>query len=155
MFSKAIECGYIKQNPAKPVKLLKEPPGRLRYLTPEELTRRVDACAPHLKPIAFMAIHTGMCRREILSLTWSDVDLGKRTITLTKTKNNGRRIIPVNNTLVEVLRTPPWYLESPYRFCVEMATLMIASTMAFGGCANGRRLSISAFTTSGTPSPAT
>jgi len=26
MFTKAIEWGYVKQNPAKPVKLLKEPP---------------------------------------------------------------------------------------------------------------------------------
>jgi site-specific recombinase XerD len=44
-FTKASEWSYVKQNPAKPVKLLKEPPGRLRYLTPEELTRLLDACA--------------------------------------------------------------------------------------------------------------
>ena len=35
MFTKAIKWRYFKQNPAKPVKLPKEPPGRLRYLTPE------------------------------------------------------------------------------------------------------------------------
>jgi len=117
MFTKAIEWGYVKQNPAKLVKLLKEPPGRLRYLTPEELTRLLDASAPHLKPIVLMAVHTGMRRREILSLRWADVDLRKRTITLTKTKNNERRIIPINAQLADVLRSVPLHLESPFVFC--------------------------------------
>ncbi len=117
MFSKAIEWGYVKQNPAKPVKLPKEPPGRLRYLTPEELTRLLDACAPHLKPIALIAVHAGMRRREILSLRWSDVDLRKRPITLTKTKNNERRILPMNAHLADVLRRLPRHVESPYVFC--------------------------------------
>ena len=109
--------GYVKQNPAKPVKLLKEPPGRLRYLTLEELTRLLDTCAPHLKPIVVMAVHTGMRRREILSLRWSDVDLRQRIMTLTKTKNNERRILPINAQLAEVLRSIPRHVESPYVFC--------------------------------------
>jgi integrase len=117
MFTKAIEWGYVKQNPAKPVKLLKEPPGRLRYLTPEELIRLLEACAPHLKPIVLTAVHTGMRRREILSLRWADVDLRKRMITLTKTKNNERRICPINGQLAAVLRTVPRHVESPYVFC--------------------------------------
>jgi integrase len=117
MFTKAIEWGYVKQNSIKSVKLLKEPPGRLRYLTPEELTRLLDACAPHLKPIVLMAVHTGMRRREILSLRWADVDLRKRTITLTKTKNNERRVIPINAQLADVLRSVPRHVESPFVFC--------------------------------------
>jgi integrase len=117
MFTKAIEWGYVKQNPAKPVKLLKEPPGRLRYLTPEELIRLLEACASHLKPIVLTAVHTGMRRRAILSLRWADVDLRKRTITLTKTKNNERRISPINAQLAAVLRTVPRHVESPYMFC--------------------------------------
>jgi len=99
------------------VKLLKEPPGRLRYLTPEELSRLLDACAPHLKPIALVAVHTGMRRREILSLRWSDVDLRKHTITLTKTKNNERCILPINGQLTDALRRIPRHVESPYVFC--------------------------------------
>jgi len=37
MYTKAIEWGYLKINPVKSVKLLKEPPGRLRYLMPKRL----------------------------------------------------------------------------------------------------------------------
>lgn len=117
MFTKASEWSYVKQNPAKPVKLLKEPPGRLRYLTPEELTSLLDACAPHLKPIVLMAVHTVMRRREILSLRWADVDLRKRAITLTKTKHNERRTIPINALLADALRTLPRHVESPFLFC--------------------------------------
>jgi integrase len=117
MFTKAGEWSYVKQNPAKPVKLLKEPPGRLRYLTPAEFTRLLGACAPHLKPIVLMAVHTGMRRREILSLRWGDVDVHKRTIMLAKTKNNERRMSPINAQLAEALRTVPRHVESPYVFC--------------------------------------
>src|SRR6266511_712155 len=90
---------------------------QLRYLTPEELTRLLEACAPHLRPIALMAVHTDMRRREILSLRWSDVDLRTRTITLTKTKNNEPRILPINAQLADVLRRIPRHVESPYVFC--------------------------------------
>lgn len=39
MFMKAIEWGYVKENPAKAVKLLREPPGRVRYLSQDDLSR--------------------------------------------------------------------------------------------------------------------
>jgi hypothetical protein len=35
MLTKAVEWSFLKANPAKPVKLLKEPPGRLRHLEAE------------------------------------------------------------------------------------------------------------------------
>ena len=37
LYTKAIAWGYVKVNPAKSVKLFKEPPGRLRYLRPDEI----------------------------------------------------------------------------------------------------------------------
>jgi integrase len=112
MYTKAIEWGYVKDNPTKAVKLLKEPPGRVRYLTPDELLRLLDACAPHLKPIVLMAVHTGMRVREILTLTWPQVDVQRRILTLEKTKNQERRIIPLNNQAIEVLQTVPRHVES-------------------------------------------
>ena len=117
MFTKAIEWAYVKENPAKGVKLLREPPGRVRYLTPEELSRLLDACAPHLQPIVLMGVHTGMRVQEILTLTWPQVDARKRLITLAKTKNHERRIIPLNDQALEVLRTLPRHVESLYVFC--------------------------------------
>jgi integrase len=88
---------------------LKERPGRLRYLTPEEFTRLSAAChtSPYLWPIVTIAIHTGMRRSEMLTLRWGDVDLRRRTITLSQTKNNERRVIPINATVAAMLKAWP------------------------------------------------
>ncbi len=51
MCTKAVEWGYLKANPLQSVKFLKEPPGRLRYLTRQEMDALVAACPPHLRPI--------------------------------------------------------------------------------------------------------
>jgi integrase len=112
MYTKAIEWGYVKDNPAKAVRLLREPPGRVRYLTPDELLRLLDACAPHVKPIVLMAVHTGMRVRESLTLTWPQVDMRRRILTLAKTKNQERRVIPLNDQAIEVLRSLPRHVES-------------------------------------------
>jgi integrase len=109
MLTKAVRWGYLKENPLKGMSALKEPPGRLRYLTPEETTRLLTAChtPPYLRPIVDLAMHTGMRRSEILALRWGDVDLRRRTITLSDTKNNEPHVIPINDTAAAVLRTRP------------------------------------------------
>jgi integrase len=109
MLNKAVRWGYLKDNPLKGMSALKEPPGRLRYLTPEETTRLLAAChtPPYLPSIVAIAMHTGLRRSEILALHWSDVDLRRRTITLSHTKNNERRVIPINDTVAAVLKAWP------------------------------------------------
>ena len=42
MLSKAMEWGYLKSSPGKSVRLLKEPPGRLRYLEAEQIERPLN-----------------------------------------------------------------------------------------------------------------
>jgi len=107
MYSKAIEWGLVKSNPAKTVKLLKEPPGRLRYLMPEEVQRLLTFCASHIRPIVVTAVNTGMRKSEILRLRWSKVDLENKKIIVTNTKNNESRVIPINKTLYQELMTIP------------------------------------------------
>jgi len=103
MYNKAIEWGYIKSNPVKSVKLLKEPPGRLRYLRPDEVKELLDACNGYLRSIVITALNTGMRKGEILALKWEDVDLENRKIAVRKPKNNEIRVIPVNQTLYDEL----------------------------------------------------
>jgi integrase len=117
MCVKAIEWNYLKVNPLKSVKFLKEPPGRLRYLTREEMGALTAACARHLRPIVVMGLNTGMRRAEMLGLTWADIDLATRSITLRRTKSNRLRVIPINQTLYEELQRLPPHLHSPYVFC--------------------------------------
>jgi len=103
MYTKAIEWGYLKINPVKSVKLLKEPPGRLRYLRPKEVKKLLDACRGYLRSIVITALNTGMRKGEILALCWKDVDLENRKVTVRKPKNNEIRVIPINQTLYQEL----------------------------------------------------
>src|SRR5215510_8127867 len=120
MLSKAVEWNYLKHNPAKPVRLLKEPPGRLRYLEAEDIERLIECCAdphaPYLRTIVVMAVHTGMRVGEILGLQWTDLDLKNRFISVAKTKSNERKTIPINDVLYAELDQLPRHVTSPYLF---------------------------------------
>jgi integrase len=136
MLNKAVEWGYLKENPCKGVKNLKEPPGRIRYITPEELEALLKACevsslaenpnnkgrtfskllTVFLKPVVLTAIHTGARRSEILSLRWKDIDFTQRRIMFEVTKNGERRMVPMNDTVYEVLRSLPVHLGSDLVF---------------------------------------
>jgi len=105
MFTKAMDWDYVRVNPAKRVKLLKEPPGRLRYLSLEERRLLLEECSGFLKAVVITALETGMRKGELQSLQWNDIDLDQRTIKLVKTKNNQSRILPVSDTLKPVLET--------------------------------------------------
>jgi integrase len=117
MCTKAVEWGYLKANPLKSVKFLKEPPGRLRYLTRQEMDTLIVACSAHLRPIVLMALHTGMRKSEILGLRWQDIDFAAKTITVRQTKNNEPKVIPMNQTLYAELHSRPRHLHSDYAFC--------------------------------------
>lgn len=104
MYTKAIAWGYVKINPAKSVKLFKEPPGRLRYLKPDEIDKLLAACPKHIRPVVVTALNTGMRRGEILSLKWRHVDLENRKLTVANSKNNESRVIPINQTLYRELQ---------------------------------------------------
>jgi len=116
MYTKAIEWGYLKINPVKSVKLLKEPPGRLRYLRPKEVKKLLDACRGYLRSIVITALNTGMRKGEILALCWKDVDLENRKVTVRKPKNNEIRVIPINQTLYQELSNLSHGSDSEYIF---------------------------------------
>lgn len=52
-----------------------------------------------------LALHTGTRAGEIRALRRSQVNLQKRVVTLTETKNGSARTVPVSNAAVAVLRT--------------------------------------------------
>ncbi len=99
MFTKAVHWGYLPANPTKSVLNFKEPPGRVRYLTDDEIDRLLYCCARHIKPIVITALNTGMRKGEIIRLKWFDVDMVNRIITVRNSKNNESRHIPINDTL--------------------------------------------------------
>lgn len=108
-FGLAARWGWVSKAHAvtvREMKLLKEPPGRTRYLTGEEEGRLMAALEkrPRMRRIVLAAILTGMREGEIIGLRREAVDLSAAEITLTKTKNNRVRRLPIGEVLHAVLK---------------------------------------------------
>lgn len=89
------------------VRGLREPAGRVRYLSADEekiLAERLDGW---LRPIAFAGLYTGARLGELTSLRWRDVDLRGASLTFTKTKQGKPHVVPIAPALAEVLATLP------------------------------------------------
>lgn len=124
MFNKAIEWRFIRKNPVQGVRLLKEPPGRIRYLEKKEIEGLLGvidslprSSGSYLKPIVLIALNTGLRKREILNLKRRDLDFEKRRITVFRTKTNELRTVPMNETLYRELKKVSREEETEYLFC--------------------------------------
>jgi integrase len=98
-FREGIHNGKVTSNPARQVRSKRESLGRLRYLTRKEydlLCTVILARFPtHLAEFV-VSVNTGMRLSEQYSLTWGQVNLERRTIDLTKTKNGSARTVHLN-----------------------------------------------------------
>lgn len=97
-------------NPVGLVRKPKLPQGRDRRLVGDEEVRLVAACRAinsELAAIVTFAIETAMRQGEILGMTWDDVDLHGRTVTLRLTKNGTKRVVPLSNTAFQLLANLP------------------------------------------------
>jgi len=103
----SVEWEIIPFNPSQGVKSPKVPAGRMRYLQATELWVLLDACPEWLRPIAALAVSTGMRRGEILGLRWLDVDMLHDRIMLPQTKNGDGRIVYLNKSAQAVIQSLP------------------------------------------------
>lgn len=100
------EWGWMDANPMAKIKKPKEPRGRERFLSDGERQRLLDSCKSLSKPlhsIVVLALSTGMRRGEVMTLRWSQVDFGRKRITLFKTKNGEVRVLPLMGFASELL----------------------------------------------------
>lgn len=126
MLNWALDAGLIAQNPITRLKKLPEGRDHQRYrrrsLTDEEIHRFLDASREDdlrsgglaqckgLKripqtPVWQAALDTGARWGELRTLTWGDIDVGKRVLVLRaeNTKSKRMRAIPVTRVLMEAL----------------------------------------------------
>ena len=107
LFNKAVEWGRLDVSPVRNVKKFKEPKGRERILSPEEIRRLIANASDWLRPIIIVALNTGMRRNEILSLRWRNVDLVKLYISIEDSKSGKPRTIPINMAVYDALQALP------------------------------------------------
>ena len=95
-------------NPVSNVRKPAPGKGRDRRLGADEEKTLLKACDRHSNPmlgwIVRVALSTGMRAGEIKSLTRRQVNLDKRTVYLTETKNGSSRTVPLTREAVAVLR---------------------------------------------------
>jgi integrase len=101
------EWGWSHENPVLKVTRLKEPRGRVRFLSDEERAALLIACknsgSEYLYTAVVLALSTGARKMEILGLKWQGVDLTRRTITLHETKNGERRVLALESKALELM----------------------------------------------------
>jgi integrase len=92
------EWQWLEASPLRRVQKLRLPPPRTRYLSDAERQRLLAACQASanrmLYPVVLVALTTGCRKMEILSLTWPDVDLHRRELRVSQTKNGRPRVVP-------------------------------------------------------------
>ena len=102
------EWGWAEDSPVAKVSKLREPQGRVRFLSEVERERLLEACRassnPCLYPVVVLALSTGMRYGEIMRLTWSSVDLDNAKVVLHQTKNGDRRTVPLTGHALEVVQ---------------------------------------------------
>src|SRR5262249_40407391 len=78
-------CSHIvMERPAKP-------PGRLRWLTPEQAERLIAASGGHLRPLVIFLLYTGARIGEALWLDWGAADLNRSNVTFPVRPKRRRR----------------------------------------------------------------
>lgn len=100
----AVRHGQTTSNPASKLKMLPEPSGKTRLLTPDEEAKLLQAIGPTYAPWVRFAILTGLRREEQFTLEWMNVDLELGIITLPETKVGGVQYAPLNEEAKAILR---------------------------------------------------
>jgi integrase len=113
-FRWCVRQGMIESNPVMNTDRLKEPNGRVRYLSDEERVALFAACkevrCPMLYSLVVIATYSGMRRGEILALDWKDVDLNSGAARVLRSKNGEARGATIAGPALEALRA--WKEES-------------------------------------------
>ena len=101
------EWQWVDDNPFRKVSTLKEPEGRVRFLSDEEREKLLTECKAHsadLYAVVVLALSTGGRKSEIMGLTWADIDLKTGLATFQNTKNGFRRSVPITGHALELVK---------------------------------------------------
>jgi integrase len=106
MFNVAIQMGWLKDNPAKGIRVEKGPAREPRLPSVEEVgtvLAALKAKHPALYGVTLALIFTGGRLGEVLSLDWQNVDTANGRITLIRRKVSDELTLPLAKPLLEYL----------------------------------------------------
>jgi site-specific recombinase XerD len=106
IFRLGIENGKVKENPARLIKSRVVNNARTRWLSPEEeicLRAAIETRHPEHLPELELALNTGLRLGEMYGLTWENVNLFRRVLTILRSKNGQMRHVPINSVALNAL----------------------------------------------------
>lgn len=115
MLNKAIEWKYLKSNPLKNFKKLKETNLREpRFLSETEINKLLGLANPLMQKVIRILLYTSMRRSELVYLTWEDIDFDNKRIIVQSKPESGfhpksykPRSIPMNEELEKLMMDLP------------------------------------------------
>jgi integrase len=108
--NQAAELGWLKNAPEARFKQIRipdaEPPDWLNH---EQIVKLLATDDDEFRCFLIFLLHTGCRRNEALGVMWNDVDLKRRQIMISGQvgKMGRRRVVPLNDTLCELLSSWP------------------------------------------------
>jgi integrase/recombinase XerD len=108
--------GWLEQVPVYRRRALRESARPLALPMAREVRMLMAALPQRLRSIVLLLEQTGLRLEEAGGLRWDQVDLRRRTITLTHTKANRVRVVPLTEEAVGTLSGTPRHLSCPYVF---------------------------------------
>jgi len=107
IFSKAVEWGYLEQDPAQGIRIAGKVTIRDRFLQSDELARFFVAVEeePSLtRDLILLALLTGVRKANMCAMHWSNVDLDGAVWRIPKTKNGDPQNVPLSQNAIEILQ---------------------------------------------------
>lgn len=89
----AVGWGWLDAAP--PIRMLRLPVRRARWLSVQEARRLLQELPPHLAQLAAFTLETGLRRSNVTGLTWDQVDLNEGIAWIHADQAKGRKAIPV------------------------------------------------------------
>lgn len=89
------------------IELYKESGGRIRWLTPDEAQRLIDAATPrYFSELIVFSLNTGLRQSNVLNLKWSQIDLHRKVAWYFPDEmKSGKALgVALNDTAIEVIR---------------------------------------------------
>lgn len=125
----AVRWKHISSNPFSRMQQVALPERTPSYFSKADMKTLMSAIQePWLKEVILFGVLTGMRRGEILNLRWQDIDLTRKTILIQtsptfRTKQGKRRVIPLNDLLIGLLRARATHSQSDYVFTLKNARI--------------------------------
>jgi integrase len=92
VFNIAIRDGKTERNPVAKLKMLRGPSGRVRHLSDEEESKRLDRLVTEeSRDRLRVLLQTGLRKSEFLGLRWKDIDLKAGVLTIPRSKHGEAR----------------------------------------------------------------